>query len=272
MKVLIGIAAALLLALPAKTWAEVGSCVQCHAPMPGHLGEPVELWQGSIHQHNGISCHGCHGGDPTLMNMDAMSVEAGFLGVPAAVETPGFCGRCHVGVEENYRASAHGLALGAGGPDCVICHGSHAVELASLDLINPQDCSRCHDYGRAGELRSAMEQTESLVQVVDGDIHRLRRIGIATNDLQGSLFSLRNDFRRLSHSVDVEKVRERTAEFQAGLSGMQDEIRAIDAQLGQRKLVGAVVALLLLAACGLFALLRHSYREQEQVQEQTKQQ
>lgn len=256
----------LLLALPMTAAADRGSCVSCHAPMPGHLGEPIALWEHSIHQLNGISCHGCHGGDPTLMSMDAMSLEAGFLGVPDSLGIPGFCGRCHVGVEENYRASAHGVALGAGGPDCVTCHGSHAVELATLALINPQDCSRCHDYGRAGELRSAMEQTESMIESVDRDINRLRRIGIAADELQGRLFSLRNDFRRLSHSVDVEKVQQRTQEFQAGLDAVRADIEMIDGNLFRRKLAGAGITLLLLAACGIFALLRQSYQQQEQKQ------
>lgn len=263
MKTWLWIVLVLLLALPMTAAADQGSCVLCHAPMPGHLGEPVELWKNSIHQLNGISCHGCHGGDPTLMSMDAMSLEAGFLGVPDSLAVPGFCGRCHVGVEENYRASAHGEALGSGGPDCVTCHGSHAVEVATLALINPQDCSRCHDYGRAGELRSAMEQTESMMASVDRDLNRLRRIGIATDELQGRLFSLRNDFRRLTHSVDVEKVQQRTQEFQSGLDAMRADIATIDESLFRRKLAGAGVTVLLLAACGIFALLRQSYHQQE---------
>ncbi|WP_305042061.1 cytochrome c3 family protein [Geoalkalibacter sp.] len=252
-----------LLAAPLAVWADEGSCIQCHAPQPGALGEPVALWRGSVHQGNGISCHGCHGGDPTLMSMEAMSPERGFLGAPEDSAVPSFCGRCHVGVEEDYRASAHGLALGEGGPQCVTCHGSHAVRVAGLDLINPQDCSRCHDYGRAGELRTAMEQTETLILALDAELKQLRRIGIAVEDWQGRLFALRNDFHRLFHSVDVDKVRRQTDTFQAKLAGMQDEVAELRAELNQRKWIGAGVVILLLAASGLFALLRQSYGRQE---------
>jgi hypothetical protein len=56
-------------------------CTQCHGPLPGRLGEPVKLWRSSIHAANSISCHNCHGGDPTDMAM-AMSPARGFLGIP----------------------------------------------------------------------------------------------------------------------------------------------------------------------------------------------
>lgn len=252
-----------LLATPLAAWADEGSCIGCHAAQPGALGEPVALWRGSVHQLNGISCQGCHGGDPTLMSMEAMSPDRGFVGAPEDAAVPAFCGRCHVGVEEDYRASAHGQALGAGGPQCVTCHGSHAVRVASLDLINPQDCSRCHDYGRAGELRAAMEQTEMGILALEADLKSLKRIGVTVEDWQGRLFALRNDFHRLFHSVDVDRVRSQTDDFQAGLSEMRGELDGLRAELARRKWIGGGVVILLLAASGLFALLRQSYRREE---------
>ena len=132
--------------------AEDSVCLQCHAALEGRLSAPVSAWRTSIHAQNGISCPDCHGGDPTDFAM-AMDLERGFVGVPKYDEVPAFCGRCHVGVKEDYLHSAHGKALNSGGPQCVSCHGNHSVNQASLELINPTACSRCHEFGRADEIK-----------------------------------------------------------------------------------------------------------------------
>ncbi len=241
--------------------AEETVCLQCHGGQPGPLGEPVPLWRESVHQGNGISCHDCHGGDPTDFTM-AMSPERGFIGVPGEDEIPAFCGRCHVGVLEDYRASAHGQALGAGGPQCVTCHSNHRIQRASIDLINPQDCSQCHEYGRAEELRQAVSGTDALISGLETDLAELHRLGLDTEQLSGTVFSSRNDFHRLFHSVDVEKVRFKTAVFAQDLGKVEEEIAGIRDELGQRKLWGGVIVVLLVLT-GLCALLIHkSYKEE----------
>jgi hypothetical protein len=192
----------------------------------------------------------------------AMSPERGFIGAPDEGEIPAFCGRCHVGVLEDYHASAHGQALGAGGPQCVTCHSSHRIIRASIDLLNPQDCSRCHEYGRAEELRQAVSGTDALITGLENDLAELHRLGLGTERLSGMVFSLRNDFHRLFHSVDVEKVRFKTAVFEQDLGKIADEVAAIRDDLGQRKLWGGVIVVLLVLA-GVCALLIHkSYKEE----------
>jgi hypothetical protein len=225
-------------------------CLQCHGSQPGRLGEPVGLWRQSIHAANGISCHDCHGGDPTDFAM-AMSPERGFLGAPEPDAIPDFCGRCHVGVKEDYLASHHGQALGSGGPQCVTCHGNHAVVKASLDLINQQDCTRCHDFARARTIKDAVSETD------------LKRIGIAVEKLQGATFALRNDFHRLFHSVDVEQVRQQTSKFQERAAEIRGEVTKIQEELQQRKFWGVLVAALLFLASALFFLIRKTYHEEE---------
>ena len=250
----------------AFAWGQEGQaesvCITCHGGQSGHLGEPVALWRGSIHAENGISCHGCHGGDPTDMAM-AMSPERGFIGVPGAEEIPDFCGRCHVGVKEDYLASAHGQALGAGGPQCATCHGAHQVARATPELINPQDCTRCHEYGRAEEIKEAVAATDQRIAQIDEVLANLHRKGIAVKEMSGTLFSIRNEFHRLFHSVDVEKVRQQTADFQSQLDQLQAKIDAIRADLGQRRIWGVVVVGLLTALTVLFILIRKSYKEEE---------
>jgi hypothetical protein len=230
-------------------------CIQCHGGQSGRLSAPVEAWRKSVHAANGISCHGCHGGDPADFAM-AMSPARGFLGKPAAQAIPDFCGRCHVGVKEDYLASAHGRALARGGPHCVTCHGNHAVRTATPELINNKDCTRCHEYGRAEEIKAAVIETDRRITGLAQQLLALHRIGIATKDMEGELFALRNQFHRLFHSVEVEKVRSRTTGFQADLGKIRGRVAAIEAELNRRKLWGGGVVALLVA-WGILALLLH---------------
>lgn len=250
------------LALGTEALAEETVCIQCHGGQAGALGAPVEAWRGSVHAENGISCHGCHGGDPTDFAM-AMSPERGFVGVPAEAEVPDFCGRCHVGVKEDYLQSKHGQALGEGGPTCVTCHGNHAVARATADLINEEDCSRCHEYGRAEEIKAAVTETDRMIAELDADLAGLHRVGITTGAMEGRLFSLRNEFHRLFHSVDVELVRKQTQGFQDRLGQLRTKVEAIRAELDQRKLWGAGVVVLFLLAGIIAALLRRTYGQEE---------
>jgi len=250
------------LALPGAAAAAEISCVQCHESQSGRLGEPVKQWRESIHQQNGIACNNCHGGDPTLMSMEAMSPDRGFRGVPSPEEIPDFCGHCHVGVKEDYLASAHGKALGKGGPQCVTCHGNHAVKRASPDLINPQDCSRCHEYGRAAEMKKAVLATDEMIGNLQDQLEALHRVGISTKEMKGKVFSERNQFHQLFHTVDVDLVRSKTAAIQGQLQKVQQQIDGIKSDLGQRKLAGAVAIGLLVLAGILLLLISRTYREE----------
>lgn len=249
-----------LLASPVAAQETV--CLQCHGGQQGRLGEPVPQWRESIHAANGNSCHGCHGGDPSDM-ANAMSPERGFVGVPADDDIPAFCGRCHVGVLEDYLKSAHGQALGSGGPQCVTCHGNHAVKKASLELINQEDCSRCHEYGRAEELKAAMAETEGRFVALELDLTDLKQRGQDIKTLQEGLFATRNEFHRLFHSVDVDKVKEQAAGFQGKIWEMDGKVGAIREELSNRKLWGGIVTGLLVLAGVLFSLLRKTYQEEE---------
>jgi hypothetical protein len=236
-------------------------CLQCHAAQSGHLSAPVADWKTSVHAANGISCHDCHGGDPTDMAM-AMSPERGFLGAPEYTEVPDFCGRCHVGVAKEYKAGAHGKAIEEGGAQCVICHGNHAIQKASLDLINEESCTRCHSYDRAALIRMSLVETDTMIKKVEKDLNRLYRLGFAVDDMQGTLFNQRNIFHRTFHGVDVELVRKKTGGVQAELGKINDQVVEIDRTLGQRKLWGSVVIGLFVLAGVIFFLVRKAYEEE----------
>lgn len=251
-----------LLALSGPALAEDTVCIQCHGGQEGRLAAPVGQWQTSVHAENGISCHDCHGGDPTDFAM-AMDPSRGFIGVPAYNEVPAFCGRCHLGVREDYEGSAHGMALERGGPQCVICHGNHSVQKASIDLINEVSCSRCHSYERAAQVKGAIEKTETTLTRIEGELAGLHRVGIDTKKISGQLFAKRNDFRRLFHTVNVEKMEAETAGFTEKLDKIEAGIGEIQAELSQRKMIGGLIVLLLLVGGGIAMLIRKSYHEEE---------
>lgn len=235
-------------------------CLQCHGAMTGRTGEPVKLWRGSIHAENGISCNGCHGGDPKDA-ANAMSPERGFLGVPKATDIPAFCGRCHLGVMKDFQASGHGRALGKGGPTCVTCHGNHQVVKATPDLINEKSCSRCHGFERAKEVKSAMQETERLISSLDDRIAGYKKIGGDVDRLEKGLFSLRNRFHSLFHSVDVEKVKKESAQITTELKKLEAAVTEMDTTRQKRKVAGAVAVAAALAAALLFHLLGRTYHD-----------
>jgi Cytochrome c3 len=233
-------------------------CISCHAKLPGKYGEPVRLWPGSIHAENGIACFHCHGGDPKDA-VNAMSPARGFLGVPKQPAIPAFCGRCHVGVEKDYLASAHGKALGKGGPTCVTCHGNHLIVKASLELINEKSCSRCHSFERARLIRSAMQETESLIVAIDAGIAGFKQEGVDTERLEKRLFAVRNSFHSLFHSVEVEKVRTDSARIQGELKKLDSQLQGLNETRRKRKQAGAAAVAGALLAALLFHLLKKTY-------------
>jgi hypothetical protein len=238
-------------------------CIQCHSGLPEKYSLPVKLWRGSIHAENGITCNGCHGGDPKDA-ANAMNPLRGFLGVPKAPAIPAFCGRCHVGVMKDYLASAHGRALGNGGPTCVTCHGNHQVLKASLELINEKSCSRCHSFDRARLIRDAMRETEGMIVATEARINACKAVGSDTEKLDKELFSLRNRFHSLFHSVHVESVKKESALIESELKKIQGVLAAWDDAGRKRKIAGAVIVSAMLLIALLAHLLRKTFDHQKQ--------
>lgn len=254
---------AILWMAPANLLAADTVCIECHAGQPGPLGEPVEQWRASVHAENGISCHDCHGGDHTDFAM-AMSPDNGFIGVPEYSDVPEFCGRCHVGVADAYKGGAHGQAIDSGAAQCVVCHGNHEIQRANLDLINEEACSQCHSYERAALIRLSLVETDTLISETEKDLDRLYRLGFAVDEMEGSLFNQRNRFHSIFHGVDVERVRQETADVQSEVGKVASEVAEVDSTIGERKLWGSIVISLFILAGVMFLLVRKAYEEDEQ--------
>ena len=246
----------LSLAAPAEQAETV--CIQCHSTLPDQLGAPVALWRKSIHAENGISCNGCHGGDPKNA-ADAMDRAHGFLGAPKEVEIPAFCGRCHPGVMKDYLASAHGKALGKGGPTCFTCHSNHQVLKASLDLINEKTCTRCHSFERAKTIKAAMQQTEGYIVGIDRKITDFQALGVDTDRLGKGLFAVRNRFHTLFHDVDTERVKAESAQINAELGKLDKDLKVIEDARAKRKIAGGIAIFGVLVMALLCHLLKKTY-------------
>jgi hypothetical protein len=217
---------------PKTPWAqrprvEQNVCIDCHDSdlmKPEYKAIPAE-WRKSWHYRNGVSCQDCHGGDPKDAAR-SMTPESGFRGVPKPKEIPEFCGKCHLGIKENYLESGHGKALmtTGRGPNCVLCHHSHDIQKASLEIINPKLCGICHTYDRAREMKAALLLTEAKINEINGNLQTLKAGLIDTQDEEKTLFRTQAEYRTLFHSVDVNLVKARTAEFTKELAALSQQV------------------------------------------------
>ncbi len=206
---------------------EQNVCIDCHDSdlmKPDYKAIPAE-WRKSVHYLNGVSCQDCHGGDPKDATR-SMTPQSGFVGVPKPQGIPEFCGKCHLGIKENYLASGHGKAFmtTGSGPNCVLCHHSHDIQKASLEIINPSLCGICHSYDRAREMKAALLLTEAKINEINGNLQTLKAGLIDTHDEEQTLFRTQADYRTLFHSVDVALVKARTAEFAKKLAALDQQV------------------------------------------------
>jgi len=207
---------------------EQNVCIDCHVSdlMNEDYREIPAEWRKSWHYRNGVSCQDCHGGDPKDAAR-SMKPESGFVGVPKPKEVPESCGKCHLGINENYLESGHGKALKTSGkgPNCVTCHHSHDIQKADINIINEKLCSVCHTYDRAREMKAALLLTEQKINEIDRDLNTLRAGLIATQDEEKVLFQTQAEYRTLFHSVDVKLVQARTEEFAKKLAAISQLTR-----------------------------------------------
>jgi nitrate/TMAO reductase-like tetraheme cytochrome c subunit len=208
---------------------EQNVCIDCHTSdlMKEDYSEIPAEWRKSWHYQNGVSCADCHGGDPKDASR-SMTPESGFGGVPKPKQVPEFCGKCHLGINENYLESGHSKALmtTGRGPNCVTCHHSHDVQKANINIINDKLCGVCHSYDRAREMKAALLLTEQKINEIDHDLKMLRAGLISTQNEQQGLFRTQAEYRTLFHSVDVKLVQARTEEFSKKLAAINQQVRA----------------------------------------------
>ncbi len=148
------------------------TCVRCHQELDGELQAPTRLVEHDVHFQKGLSCHSCHGGDPTVGiesggPEDSMNRAKGYTGSPARNKIATLCASCHSNLEymrrynpqarvdqyTEYLTSVHGKKYVAGDANvatCIDCHGAHGIR----EVADPNSavyatnvaatCARCH--------------------------------------------------------------------------------------------------------------------------------
>ncbi len=193
------------------------TCVRCHDELDGELKEPVNLSKGDIHFQKGLSCHSCHGGDPTVgvdsgSPEDSMSRAKGYIGSPSRQKVAELCANCHSKLDymrqynpqarvdqyTEYLTSRHGKRYKTGDPNvatCIDCHGAHGIRAVQdpNSAVYPTNvaatCSTCHsDASRMGRYSVPTNQMTLYSQSVHGEaLLKNRDISAPTcNDCHGN--------------------------------------------------------------------------------------
>lgn len=147
---------------------EPNTCAECHQMMGAPYDSIVHAQSSDIHAENNITCSDCHGGDPTVMDMEAAKAPStGFIGKPERTEIPELCGSCHADPEymreydpslsvdqlSKYWTSRHGEKLQQGDEkvaECASCHGAHGIMSVDDPRASvyptkvPETCNTCH--------------------------------------------------------------------------------------------------------------------------------
>jgi hypothetical protein len=258
--------------LESKPRVERINCLICHAAktMKPAYREVVPQWRQSVHYRNGIACNDCHGGDPKNVAL-AMSPKKGFVGVPTYQGVMKFCGKCHIDILKSCcMGGAQSVNLGGApctnghcialmttgkGPNCVTCHGAHDIQKASINLINPGLCGRCHSYALAKTMKAALWHTEVKMQDLHKNLRTLQAGLIPTAEDEKTLYRTEESYRSLFHTVDVNMVKEKTAEFDVKLDALQAQVQKGFQELHFRRNFGLGLMLIFLGLAISFLLL-----------------
>lgn len=238
--------------------AKENSCINCHQTLDDErLKNPVSLWSGSVHAEVGNSCDTCHGGNPEVATVDAMSKDAGFLAVPKEDETVAFCGKCHQELAGRYMDSLHGMLEML---TCINCHGTHAIKRISVDIINRDRCMECHDYEEPEKLLNILR---SLHENFNSSKNRLKKItSLPTLRIDLELDKTRKKLRQvrmISHTFDIPLIQDEADSIEKRLKKTSLEIDRLHAMEETRKLLGLVaVPIFILLAAATYLYNRES--------------
>ncbi len=201
-----------LVAFAVSALAQDNNCLTCHQDFEDEDG-PAHKIVRDIHYQKGLLCNDCHGGDPTLEDMDDVRNSKGYHGVPSHFEVPKFCASCHSNARymhehnpslptdqfDKYKTSKHGQLL-FGKKDtkvanCVSCHSVHEIGDAKMPhssthpLNVAKTCGKCHaDPDYMAEYNIPTTQVQDYLESVHGKaLNEDHDLGAPTcNDCHGN--------------------------------------------------------------------------------------
>ncbi|MDH3257265.1 MAG: hypothetical protein OEM27_06580 [Nitrospinota bacterium] len=213
------------------------SCINCHRELGvERLSRPVTLWASSVHAEVGNTCDGCHGGDPKDPTEKAMSEANHFSRGPKQKEVTAFCGKCHQELSEYFKVSAHSVT---GTQNCIQCHGAHTIQRISIEIIDPEKCGACHEYGPADKLKTVLLGLHDRFGASKEKMQQIQ--GLPTQPLADQLDNVWNQLRQVrmvSHTFNITRVKKKAEEVQALMETMESEITRLEGMERERRLLG----------------------------------
>lgn len=228
------------------------SCITCHKDLPDErLSRPVTLWASSVHAEVGNTCDGCHGGDPNDSTERSMSDGNHFYLGPKEEEVIAFCGKCHQELSEYFKQSAH---WATGTQSCIQCHGTHTIQRISLEIINPEKCSACHEYESADKLKTVLLGLHDRFGASKEKIENIQGLPIQPlADQLGNVWDELRQVRMVSHTFDMTRIKKKAEEVQALMATMESEIARMEGIEQERKLLGwSLIALFAAMAMAIY--------------------
>jgi len=173
----------------------VDNCVQCHSQATGRPAEVVAIHRASTHGKAGISCDGCHGGDPE--ERDKLKAHTGkFVGKPDRSALLTICGNCHERQLDQFRSSRHfPESLGKPRLDCADCHGAHSIGNPPESFSLAQYCASCHGLEYLPPLARPLQDLVVLIDELN-DRARAKR-----GNLSDDLLKQRKEIRSLTAEI-----------------------------------------------------------------------
>jgi nitrate/TMAO reductase-like tetraheme cytochrome c subunit len=144
---------------PRATAKDTNSCVDCHSDsrflvQNKKLYEYYQGWKLSVHAAQGVTCAGCHGGDPRAATKAEAHAGAALKASDQSSATnyqniPDTCARCHKEIFSRFQLSEHYAHLKPNkdneqGPNCVTCHGSVNTTVLNVNTVR-KTCEQCHN-------------------------------------------------------------------------------------------------------------------------------
>jgi len=240
-------------------------CGKCHADadyMKGYSIPTDQLseYKKSIHAKtlydkgdlSAPTCNDCHG------NHGAMP--------PGIASVANVCGACHLVQSEYFSASPHKEAFdNMGVSECEACHGNHAIQKTSDQMIGTDEqavCTQCHDEGSQGYktaalMRDGIDSLATEISLAEAMISKAHLAGVEIQDKALNLSKSKDALiqsRALIHTLSMDKVGGKIKQgLKAAINALEIGRQALK-EVGHRRNMLIIMVVLTLLVAGFLVL------------------